>query len=77
MSDETIEPGAASAEPRRGPGRPRRVVEAAGPQAELLPFRVERDFWPEEDKRVRAGTIVHMTAVEALDGIASGALSRA
>lgn len=38
--------------------------------------RVERDYWPEEDQRVRVGTIVYLDAADAMDGIESGVLSR-
>jgi hypothetical protein len=54
-------------------GRPR-----AQPVAEAGTFacRVLRDYWPEEDVRIRAGTVVHVDAVAAMDGIESGILSR-
>lgn len=37
---------------------------------------VLRDYWPEADQRVRAGTVIHVDAATAMDGIESGALSR-
>lgn len=56
-------------------GRPAKV---AAPVVEAGKFacRVERDYWPEDDQRVRAGTIVYLDAAAAMDGIESGALSR-
>lgn len=40
--------------------------------------RVKRDFWPTEDEndRVRKGQVIEVSALEALDGIESGALER-
>lgn len=57
-------------EEKRGPGRPKKDSK--------LQFVVRRDFWPtdRQEDRVRKGTIVEMTAEEALDGIASGAIER-
>lgn len=60
-------------------GRPAKIAAPVAPiEAPPGKFacRVERDYWPEADHRVRAGTIVHLDAVEAMDGIESGALSR-
>lgn len=37
---------------------------------------VLRDYWPTEDQRIRAGSVVHLSAEEAMDGIERGALSR-
>lgn len=55
-------------EEKRGPGRPKKE--------QMVQCVVNRDFWPAEGERVRKGTIVEMTAAEALDGIESGAMSR-
>lgn len=43
-----------------------------------LPFEVMRDYWPtdRQEDRVRKGTIVEMTAAEALDAVSSGALRK-
>jgi hypothetical protein len=38
--------------------------------------RVLRDYWPAEDERVRAGTIVDLPVSEALDGIEEGRMER-
>jgi hypothetical protein len=38
--------------------------------------RVLRDYWPEEDQRVRAGAIVHLDAAAAMDGVEAGILAR-
>lgn len=59
-------------------GRPVKVAPVAPVEAPAGKFacRVERDYWPEEDQRVRAGTIVYLDAAAAMDGIESGALSR-
>lgn len=61
---------------KRGPGRPPKA-EAAAPAARV--FRVLRDYWPTDDDqdRVRAGTMIELTADEALDLIASGAIEKA
>ena len=37
---------------------------------------VLRDYWPAEDQRVTAGTIVHLSPEDALDGVETGALAR-
>lgn len=57
-------------EEKRGPGRP--------PKSEKLQFEVCRDFWPTDnrDDRVRKGTVIEMTAAEALDGVSCGALRK-
>ena len=58
-------------------GRPARVApEPIAAPAGKFACRVERDYWPDEDQRVRAGTIVYLDAAAAMDGIESGALSR-
>ena len=38
--------------------------------------RVLRDFWPKEDERVRAGTIVEVDADALIDGMEKGILER-
>lgn len=49
----------------------------AGPKSPALrPYRILRDYWDEAGARQRAGTIVEMTAEEAMDGVESGALAR-
>lgn len=66
-------------EEKRGPGRP--------PKAKTVTMRVERDYWPtDEDKengwpdmdrnRVRAGTLIDVSAEVAMDGMEAGFLSR-
>jgi hypothetical protein len=55
-----------------GDGKPGGAVKAG----KTIPLRINRDFWDEAGERHRKGTIVEMTAEEALDGIESGALSR-
>jgi len=55
--------GGAPVAPKAAAGRP-------------LPFRINRDFWDEAGERYRKGSIVEMSAEEALDGVESGALSR-
>jgi len=37
---------------------------------------VLRDYWPEEDKRVPAGTVIRVSPEEAMDGIENGTLAR-
>lgn len=46
-------------------------------EEERFPFMVKRDFWNENGDRVRKGKIVEMRAVDALDGMASGAIEKA
>jgi len=58
--------------------RPKKVL-ADDPKTEgTIRCLVMRDFWPTdaEEDRVRAGTMIEVTAEEALDGIESGTLSR-
>ena len=55
-------------EEKRGPGRPKKDS--------TIQCVVNRDYWPEEGKRVRKGTIVELTPEEALDGIEAGAIRR-
>jgi hypothetical protein len=64
-------------EAKRGPGRPPKAADApeAAPIATVL-CRVLRDYWPAEDERVRAGTIVDLPVSEALDGIEEGRMER-
>ncbi|MGU3496102.1 hypothetical protein ACLBXM_18830 [Xanthobacteraceae bacterium A53D] len=63
---------------RWGEARIRKEIEAHTPQVPTQhPFRVARDYWPADGgERVRKGTIVEMTADDALDGLESGALVR-
>lgn len=37
---------------------------------------VLRDYWNDDGERVRAGTVVDLSADAAIDGVESGALSR-
>jgi hypothetical protein len=37
---------------------------------------VLRDFWPEADQRVHAGTVMEFTPEQAMDGVEAGLLSR-
>ena len=50
------------------------VVEA--PKAQTVACVVLRDFWPAENDRVRAGTILDLDPMAAIDGIESGLFSR-
>ena len=61
--------------------RPRKVTTDDAKTDGMVRCVVLRDYWaePEEDGaevRVRAGTMVEVTADEALDGIEAGTLSR-
>jgi hypothetical protein len=47
------------------------------PVGQLVPVVVNRDFWDKEGVRHRKGTIVEVSVEAALDGVESGALSRA
>lgn len=38
---------------------------------------VVRDFWPDADQRVNAGTIIEVTKDELIDGMEKGLLARA
>lgn len=68
MTDE-IEPDA----PKKR-GRPAKPIE---PDAtELFPCVVLRDYWGDDEARVRAGAIVEVDAVTAMDGISAGILAR-
>lgn len=51
-------------ETKRGPGRP--------PKVETIACEVVRDFWPAENERVRAGTIVDLEPLVAIDMIEAG-----
>jgi|GEM_PF-5501618 len=53
-----------------GDGRP------GGAAPALHPMIVNRDFWDKGGVRHRKGTVVEVTAEAAIDGAASGALSR-
>lgn len=55
-------------EEKRGPGRPPKTLQ----------FEVQRDYWPTDNQqdRVRAGTIVEMTAEDAIPGLENGSLKR-
>lgn len=53
---------------------PTETVEA--PKSQTVACVVLRDYWPAEDDRVRAGTIVDLEPMDAIDGIESGLLSR-
>lgn len=56
---------------KRGPGRPRK-------ETETVACVVLRDYWPTENEedRVRAGQIVHLEPMDALDKVESGMVSR-
>lgn len=43
----------------------------------LAPVTLIRDYWPEEDKRIAAGTTLEMPAAEAKRLIAAGVAERA
>lgn len=59
--------------PKRGPGRPPNVAPA--PEAiATVAVRVARDFWNENEIRVRAGAVIEVSVKAALKGIKSGAL---
>jgi hypothetical protein len=62
-----------SDEIKRGPGRPPKPVEVAEPTVKAL---VLRDFWPTEDNRVRAGTIIDVTKDELILGLERATLAR-
>lgn len=57
--------------------RPRKVTT---PDQEREPGTVRcivlRDFWPEEDNRIRAGSVIDVTPDEAMDGLERGTLAR-
>lgn len=42
----------------------------------MVACTVLRDFWPEEDVRVAAGTIIEVPVAAAMDGVENGTLSR-
>jgi hypothetical protein len=55
-------------EEKRGPGRP--------PKKETFACRVLRDYWDAEGNRITAGSVVDLTAAEAMDAVETGAVSR-
>jgi len=59
----------AEEEQKRGPGRP--------PKVQTVACEVLRDYWPTEDGRVRAGTIVDLDPVDAIDKIEAGMVRKA
>lgn len=60
---------------KRGPGRPPKAAESVT-TAETVMCRVQRDYWPQEGVRIRAGEIIECTPMEAIEGIERGALER-
>lgn len=62
-------------ETKRGPGRPPKAAQAE-PEPAMFRMRVMRDYWPEADQRVHAGTEIECTAAEAMDGVETGNLER-
>jgi hypothetical protein len=52
-------------------GRPPKAVETDTLRAVVL-----RDFWPEADQRVYAGTIIDVTRDELIDGLMKGTLAK-
>lgn len=44
--------------------------------AKKIAFTIARDYWDANGARVCKGDVVEMTAEEAIDGVASGALVR-
>lgn len=66
-------------ETKRGPGRPPKADKPEEPKrAETVACRVKRDYWPTEHEtdRVRAGTIVELAPMDAIEGIESGLFER-
>ena len=57
-------------------GRPAKVADVATPPAGTFACRVLRDYWPEADQRIRAGTVIHLDAEAAMDGVEAGILAR-
>ena len=57
-------------EQKRGPGRP--------PKVQTVTCVVLRDYWPSdvEEDRVRAGTIIDLEPMDALDKIEAGMVKR-
>ena len=51
-------------ETKRGPGRP--------PKVDTIACEVVRDFWTSEGERVRAGAIVDLEPLAAIDMIEAG-----
>lgn len=48
----------------------------AAPKSQTVACVVLRDYWHAENDRVRAGTILDLEPMDAIDGIESGLLSR-
>ena len=48
----------------------------SAPKSQTVACVVLRDYWPAENDRVRAGTILDIEPMDAIDGIESGLLSR-
>lgn len=61
-----------SEEEKRGPGRPPKPAQEPTVRALVM-----RDFWPTEDNRVRAGTVIDVTKDDLIAGLESGILARA
>jgi hypothetical protein len=68
-------------EPKRR-GRPPKAADpialpaTSEPAPGTFACKVLRDYWPEEDVRVRAGAVIHVDAATAMDGVEAGILSR-
>lgn len=76
-SDERIQQEIDKVSPVMTPQTGPEVVADKPAKAEkLIPVRINRDFWGENEVRYREGTIVEVTVEAALDGIETGALSR-
>lgn len=61
-----------SEEEKRGPGRPPKPAQESTVRALVM-----RDFWPTEDNRVRAGTVIDVTKDDLIAGLETGILARA
>lgn len=61
-----------SEEEKRGPGRPPKAAQESTVRALVM-----RDFWPTEDNRVRAGTVIDVTKDDLIAGLETGILARA
>ena len=48
----------------------------AGMAEKTVKCVVLRDYWPTEDNRVKAGSIVDVSPEDAMDGVEAGRLSR-
>ena len=53
-----------------------KAPEAEPKRAKKIACTVLRDYWTADDARVTAGTVVHLTPEEAMDGVETGALAR-